>query len=216
MKSSTAVETGLGMVVDLAQPSQSQIVVVDIIHALAQTPRFLGATYPKYSIAQHVVLIMDLLDALGVKRMGLVYFIEQSHVPYIGDIPKQAQQLLSLQKPLTDIIRKLHGVVRKHLEEHYRLPAGSLTWLPAEHKALEDLQAVVRAYEAFHLLQGGGWSMQIDMTRVVELTKLVWSRRNVRFDFDKPPPRMEDQQAQYQLMVRVNGAIESLQKSAAA
>jgi hypothetical protein len=217
MKSpATAVETGLGMLVDLAQPSPSQICLVDIVHALAQTPRLLGATHPRYSIAQHVVLMMDLLEAMGMKRMGLLYFVQQSHVPYIGDIPRQAQQLISLQKVLTDIIRKLHNVVRKHLEEHYRLPPGSFTWVTAEHVALENLQGIVRAYEAFHLLQGGGWSMQIDMTRVASFSNLVRNRRNFIFDFDKPPRRMEDQQAQYELLVKVNGAIETLQKSAAA
>ena len=221
MKSSpTVVETGSGHGVDLAQPSASQITVVDIVHTLAMCPHFLGAVNTHYSIAQHLLSVFELVQALQVKeadRACLFYFISHSHIPYLGDIPKQALHLYSLQKVLADVIRKLHNIVRKHIEDHHNL-SGSLLVNPGMDGAwaLVKVTKVLRAYEGFHLLQGGGWTMSVESSEVVDLSKLLWDRLRYRFEFDKPPPFMHSRDAHAKLLARVNDLLSSLRKSAVA
>jgi hypothetical protein len=214
----TAVETGSGLSLDLAQPSVSQISVIDIVHSLAMTPRLLGAVNNRYSIAQHVLHMFDLLTARGVSadRLCLRYFVTQSHVPYIGDIPSQVLKLHAMTSVLADLIRKLHYAVRKHIEERYSVPTHMFARPNEdESRAVASMSRVLRAYESFHLLQGGGWSMQLEPQELVTVAGVLWEKSKYRLDFDRPPQWMDERTAHAKLLNRVNELI-TTPKSAAA
>lgn len=91
------VQTASGRAFDLLTPRAEDVVVTDISRGLARLSRFSGATngMEGYSVAQHSVLVADILAAWGappfIVREGLLHDAPEA---YYGDITSPVQRAI--------------------------------------------------------------------------------------------------------------------------
>ena len=82
------IRTTSGTDVPLAAVQPAHISIRDIAHHLALINRFNGATPLPYSVAQHSVLVADLLlEARQPVHVVLAGLLHDAHEAYLGDIP---------------------------------------------------------------------------------------------------------------------------------
>lgn len=78
--------TSTGRVIDLLHPRPQDVDLADIATALSRTPRF-GGRYDRvhghYSVAQHSVLVHDLMQATEARPYALLH---DAHEAYVGDL----------------------------------------------------------------------------------------------------------------------------------
>src|SRR5687768_834502 len=130
-----AIQTYSGRFVDLEAPAADDLLMVDIAHGLSQICRFGGHTAVPYSVAEHCVLVADVLREVGasidVQRMGLLHDAAEA---YVGDMVQPLRRLLPNHRALEE--RFLYEIGRKF--------AGLAWWWwcdPEVHAA--DLRALV-------------------------------------------------------------------------
>lgn len=83
----TVIETYEGWYVDFADPDPSTITLVDIAWPLAFTCRFGGHVARYWSVADHALLVRDLVCDLGHPELALAALHHDSHEAYVGDLP---------------------------------------------------------------------------------------------------------------------------------
>lgn len=87
--------TNSGIDVMLANPTPDMINIRDIAHHLALINRFNGATETPYAVAQHSVLVADLL--LAKKQPAHVCLgglLHDAHEAYLGNVPTPVKEML--------------------------------------------------------------------------------------------------------------------------
>jgi 5'-deoxynucleotidase YfbR-like HD superfamily hydrolase len=95
MTGSPFIVTASGLRVSLLNPHPQVISIRDIAHHLALTNRFCGATLFPYSVAQHSVLVADLLVKAGAApRLALLGLLHDAHEAYLHDLTTPAKQAL--------------------------------------------------------------------------------------------------------------------------
>jgi uncharacterized protein len=83
----TLIRTLAGFNVNLADPQADTLSLRDIAHQLAITNRFNGATELPYSVAQHCVLVSDLLLARKMQaHVCMAGLLHDAHKAYLGNI----------------------------------------------------------------------------------------------------------------------------------
>lgn len=85
-------------------PTPEQIDIEDIAHGLAYQCRFNGQTRHFYSVAQHSLIVADLVP----KRLRLVALLHDAAEAYLGDMVKPLKQLFPL---FSDIEAKVMGAI---------------------------------------------------------------------------------------------------------
>lgn len=80
------VQTHSGAMIALANPRPDQIALGDIAHALARIPRFNGHTLRPWSVADHSLLVLDLMPADTTPLILLAALLHDAHEAYLGDI----------------------------------------------------------------------------------------------------------------------------------
>lgn len=91
-------QTFTGKRFDLLDPKPESICIEDIAHHLALNNRYNGATSVPYSVAQHSVMVSDMLAKLEfnvVTRMAAL--LHDAHEAYIGDIIGPLKKCLRVQ-----------------------------------------------------------------------------------------------------------------------
>ena len=90
-------------------PSQDEIVIEDVAHSLSQQCRFLGHTHVLYTVAQHCVLVSEMVSP-GDALWGLLHDASEA---YLCDLPapiKRDPQMefyrIAEQRLLTCVARK--------------------------------------------------------------------------------------------------------------
>ena len=82
------IETYTGRAIDPFHPDPTQIHPDDIFHALTQINRFGGHTRTPYTVAEHSLLVMGILNVQGhdetVQLQGLMHDAAEA---YMGDVP---------------------------------------------------------------------------------------------------------------------------------
>lgn len=93
---------------DFLNPENNVVRVTDIAHALSQVCRFAGHTREFYSVAQHSVLVSEIVSA----ENALIALFHDAVEAYIGDVTRPLKNLLPEYRAVearlqADIFRKL-------------------------------------------------------------------------------------------------------------
>ena len=87
------IKTFTGLTFDFVKPTARMIAIEDIAHALSNICRFGGQAREFYSVAQHSMLVSQLLGSYGrtMQRHGLLHDATEA---YVGDMVKPLKNLL--------------------------------------------------------------------------------------------------------------------------
>ena len=112
--------TATGATVDLRNPQAASISTLDIAHSLALTNRFTGHTARPYSVAEHSLLVEEIM----CREFGpmppsalLAALVHDAHEAYVGDISTPLKQALP-SWALEDVERRLWLAVQHHFHTH--------------------------------------------------------------------------------------------------
>ncbi|TLX65102.1 phosphohydrolase [Stutzerimonas nosocomialis] len=80
-----------GVRFDLRMPTAAMIRPIDIAHALSHVARFNGHTAVHYSVAQHSLLVCDLVQDPALKLQALLHDATEA---YVGDMVRPLKEVL--------------------------------------------------------------------------------------------------------------------------
>lgn len=146
-RSDTAIDTRSGRVIDFAAPDPSQISIEDIAAGLSMVCRFGGQALAFYSVAQHAVLVKELVEQAGRPDLALAALHHDSHEAYACDIPKPLKRLI--EEPYREITDRLDRAIEEALELRALSEPDADVIKAADDRAFE--------IEAEQLLNRGGW-----------------------------------------------------------
>ena len=112
--------TATGAPFNLRRVNEADISALDIAHSLAQTNRFNGHTARPYSVAEHSLLVAELLERdFGVHDSAalLAALLHDGHEAYTGDMPTPIKHLLGFawqdfEQPMENHVLHRFGVLR--------------------------------------------------------------------------------------------------------
>lgn len=112
--------TATGAPFNLKRIDEANISALDIAHSLAQTNRFNGHTCRPYSVAEHSLLVAELLERqFGVRDSAalLAALLHDGHEAYTGDVPTPVKQMLGFawcdfEQPMENHVLHRFGVLR--------------------------------------------------------------------------------------------------------
>lgn len=91
----TWILTSTGRAFDLANPQTSSVSSLDIAHALANICRFAGHTSVHYSVAQHSLMVCDIVAAAGHDaETQLQALLHDAAEAYLCDLPRPIKHYL--------------------------------------------------------------------------------------------------------------------------
>lgn len=102
--SENSIRTFTGKVFDIKILDPKSICIEDIAHALAFTPRFGGHLKEFYSVAQHSILVSNLLENTDQELAALLHDASEA---YLGDVPSPIKKLLPDYKVLENNLSKV-------------------------------------------------------------------------------------------------------------
>lgn len=140
-------ETGGGRFFDFAGPTVESIDLWDIARSLAHTCRFGGHVRRFYSVAEHSLLVRDLVVEAGHPRLALAALHHDSHEAYVGDLPTPLKNAIGDgYRPMVDAI---DGAIAGWLGidpgwfHHPAIKQADTLALRMEAAALKDSQGIV-------------------------------------------------------------------------
>jgi hypothetical protein len=145
------IDTTTGVRFDFDDFSAADIRLADIAGALSRVCRFGGHARCFYSVAQHAVLVHDLVIDAGRRDLALSALHHDSHEAYAGDIPTPLKRRLASETNYyTELCANLDAAI------------GDALGFVAPIKDSDDYAAIDAAdqtaflIEAHHLLHDGG------------------------------------------------------------
>ena len=168
--------TASGATFDLRFIAAANISLLDIAHHLAQINRFTGACARPYSVAEHSLLVCQLLEHAGYTNPALLQaaLMHDAHEAYTSDMSSPMKQVLG-NAWAAEENRIQHSVLRR-----FGCYTAFTAWRTPIHNA--DMQAL--ATERAQLLPPGGpeWPVTashppagwIDLTSRAAFTWLDW------------------------------------------
>lgn len=141
-----SIRTYSGKVFDYTVMDPDTILIEDIAHALANMPRFAGHTEYFFSVAQHSIAVMEMVE----DKAKLSALLHDATEAYLMDIPKPLKMLLPdyalYEKRLENVIvnkfcdgKKWYKIVKiadqKALEiefQQFHLTCTGVAWSPAK------------------------------------------------------------------------------------
>jgi hypothetical protein len=175
--------TANGHEVDMRYPRSSAIVLADISHHLATINRFTGAACRPYSVAEHSLLVCEIVERemrlpLEARLAALMH---DAHEAYVGDVHTPAKA--EIGAAWYDFERKFEHLVRGcfHLSE------AAATWAVAIKQADLIALATERAqllppsatpWQSLHHVTPVGWVNLMDRGRV----SMTWQDWRAAFE----------------------------------
>jgi hypothetical protein len=119
--------TAHGHEISLAYPQHAQMALADVAHALGQINRFNGHARRPYSVAEHSLLVLDIVEHLFAPasvHCRLAALMHDAHEAYVGDMTTPAKALVgegwhTLEHRLERCLRSawaLHTAAYEHAE----------------------------------------------------------------------------------------------------
>jgi uncharacterized protein len=159
-------QTATGRMFMLAAPSPLEVHIIDIAVALSRIPRFNGHTVQFYSVAQHCVIVSDMLPP-QLRFCGLMHDAAEA---YVGD----------RTKPLKEVCQELVVVERRvwaAIAAKFDLPLHT----PMD---VKHADCVALATEKRDLMAPAPWSWQ-DLPDPLEAKITPWSCEQAFDEFFK-------------------------------
>lgn len=141
--------TSTGATVDLRFMRHEDISVLDIAHHLAQTNRYTGACSRPYSVAEHSLLVCEIVERVQCERnpsILLAALMHDAHEAYTQDLSQPMKQIIG-QAWETEEQRIAHSV-------HKRF--GLVTAFIVARKQIHDADLTALSTERAQLLPPGG------------------------------------------------------------
>ncbi|MEY4416901.1 MAG: hypothetical protein RIQ53_4194 [Pseudomonadota bacterium] len=144
------ITTASGASVLLDRPDPASLQLSDMAHALGQIPRYCGHARRPYSVAEHSILVAQIIeaaypDARGNPHAGLAALMHDAHEAYIGDLSTPAKGILG--EPWALYEERMQRAVRTR----YGLHQAAVHWAPI----LQAADRIALATERAQLLPDG-------------------------------------------------------------
>jgi 5'-deoxynucleotidase YfbR-like HD superfamily hydrolase len=105
VRSTTAINTFSGQLLDFADPNPDSIELTDIAHGLSIVPRFGAQALAFRSVAQHAVFVSQILEQVGRPDLAAAGLHHDSHEAFACDVPSPLKRLLQPRyDQLTDLL----------------------------------------------------------------------------------------------------------------
>lgn len=148
----TRISTYTGKWFDLAAPRAEQVDIRDIAHHISILGRFTGATRSLYSVAEHSLIVHDLMVADGLHpELCLAGLMHDGHEAYIGDLSSPIKQILGATWRVVE--DRIQDVVMRALEVHWDQAVAAL---------VKRYDMVARRSEAHALMESRGMDWEWD------------------------------------------------------
>lgn len=142
-----------------ADPQVSSIEIVDISHALSNLCRFAGHVQPFYSVAQHSVIVANIVKLLGGdKREQFHGLMHDATEAYLTDMPSPVKRLMADYRALED---KLYLVIAERFGLDQELPA-----------IVKRADAIALATEAQQLMGNPDWGLTEKPAKIIITMKM--------------------------------------------
>lgn len=151
------IDTASGVRLDLERPRAEDIRIDDIAGGLSRVCRLGAQAREFFSVAQHALLVSDLVREAGREDLALVALHHDSHEAYLCDIPKPLKRKMSSE---TDVYERTCDAVDKAI-----CSAFGFEW-PAkgssDYAAIKEADGKALLMEARRLLADGGRALALD------------------------------------------------------
>lgn len=144
------IDTASGRRIDLDAPHPSQIVLDDVAGGLSRVCHFGAQSLHFHSVAEHAVLVSQLVVDGGHPELGLAALHHDSHEAYVCDIPAPLKRKLQDAGDILyeQVCADLNRAIAQRLKIAHLAPADEEVIKAADNKAL--------MIEAAELLHDGG------------------------------------------------------------
>jgi 5'-deoxynucleotidase YfbR-like HD superfamily hydrolase len=96
------IDTASGVRLDLDDPRPENIKIEDVAGGLSKVCRFGAQPLEYYSVAQHALLVRQLVVKAGYRELALIALHHDSHEAYLCDIPKPLKSKISADTDVYD------------------------------------------------------------------------------------------------------------------
>lgn len=179
---SRAILTANGRNFDLQYGNQADVTMADIAHALAQINRFTGHCRRPYSVAEHSLLVAEIIERLlspsvSARLAGLMH---DAHEAYIGDLSSPAKLVVG------DAWSTLEHRMERTVRTAFGLHSAAHTWADA----IKQADLIALATERAQLMPASPelWDCLVHVTPVAwvdlmapDLMAMTWVDWRDRF-----------------------------------
>lgn len=136
--------TATGAQFDLELADPLSISSLDIAHGLSLINRFTGHTLRPYSVAEHSLLVVEIMQrelAVHEPEALLAGLLHDAHEVYVGDVSTPLKMLLGdawtrVERRIEAQVRQRFGVHRASIEWHDQIKTADLIALATERRDL--------------------------------------------------------------------------------
>lgn len=159
-------ETYTGRYFDYHDPQPEQVCIEDIARALSQISRFAGHTRYFYSVAEHAVLVSEIIEStLTHRHLSILGLHHDDHEAYLGDIPTPLKNVLG--QGYRDMVEKADFAIAEALNltmaafHCYTVRWADAVALRVEARALKHSKGLTahwdEAWFEFDLFEAPAW-----------------------------------------------------------
>lgn len=128
----------------LLEPESSEIDIRDIAHALSQLCRFTGHSRQLYTVAQHCLMVSEIVPS----EFALEGLLHDATEAYVGDVSTPLKGVIGAA--YTDIEKRVHAAIAARFKLVHPLPPE-----------VKDADLVAFATEARDfMMPGGSWGIK--------------------------------------------------------